>query len=311
MYVVGIDENGLGPRLGPMTTTAVTLDVGVSYQAHVLCARGVSHGLTDSKAVASSRKMSFAESVSLGLLHVCGQPMPALTSASSLLAALHLDGESGLLSPCPTPPTRALCHGTDLRLPAFGGSVEVGLQALAPLLRGKGKVRGVRVRSVISCVGVLNGALASGRNKLVVDLAAMERLAMDARERCGEPVSAICGMVGGIRDVPKFATHIEPGRYVPLELSTTRRAYRVEGLGSLAFEVDADANHLPVALASIVGKYLRELGMLRIVGFHRADGDGLGSPSGYHDPVTARFVDATRPIRARLAIVDDCFERRG
>jgi hypothetical protein len=54
--------------------------------------------------------------------------------------------------------------------------------------------------------------------------------------------------------------------------------------------------------------------MARIVRHHRAAAAGAGTElpdaSGYHDPVTARFVEATRLTRRRSGLPDDCFERR-
>ncbi len=308
MYVVGIDENGLGPRLGPLTTTAVTLRLPGDYAAKNLRNRGLRLGLTDSKASAGTGRMRFAESVALALVERSSGRAPEW--ASELLAALHLDGAIGLVAPCPDAATRALCHGQDRALPAFGGTVAEGRDALAPLLRGRGALEVVRVRTVLSCVGVLNAAHAAGRNKLVVDLGAMERLAQDAARSAGEDLLALCGMVGGIRDVPRFASHFAPEAFEALETSRGRLRYKLGGVGELRFEVDSDAEHLPVALASMVGKYLRELAMARIVDFHRTHDATLDTPSGYHDPVTARFVAASAPIRARLAIAAQCFERR-
>src|SRR5689334_16397011 len=129
MYVVGIDENGLGPRLGPMVTTAVTLAFETRYRPEKWRDRGLSLGLTDSKQTASSTKMAFAESVALGLASLT-EALPE-TTAASYLGALHLDGDRGLRAPCPTSATRALCHGHDFALPAFGGDAREGREVLA------------------------------------------------------------------------------------------------------------------------------------------------------------------------------------
>jgi hypothetical protein len=50
--------------------------------------------------------------------------------------------------------------------------------------------------------------------------------------------------------------------------------------------------------------------MARIVRYHREANPDLPDASGYHDPVTARFVSATRLSRKRSALPDECFERR-
>jgi hypothetical protein len=62
-------------------------------------------------------------------------------------------------------------------------------------------------------------------------------------------------------------------------------------------------------LASLVGKYFRELLMGRIARYwESALGEAFG-PSGYHDPVTERFVAATKQLRRQRRAPDDCFER--
>jgi ribonuclease HII len=96
----------------------------------------------------------------------------------------------------------------------------------------------------------------------------------------------------------------------PLRGRRGQRRYVVDGLGEIRFEVDADARHLPVSLASIVGKYIREVCMLRIGEFYRREVPGLKLASGYHDPVTRQFIVETRQARRHLGIVSDCFHRQ-
>ena len=116
-------------------------------------------------------------------------------------------------------------------------------------------------------------------------------------------------MVGGIRDYPSYFEHLRGRELFVLEQTAKASRYRSPGLGTFSFEVDADARHLPVALASMVGKYVRELAMERQNRFYASHDAELPRASGYHDPVTRRFVDGSRPLRKRLGIVDSCFER--
>ena len=37
----------------------------------------------------------------------------------------------------------------------------------------------------------------------------------------------------------------------------------------------------------------------------------LRGASGYHDPVTAAFVEATKVARREMRVPEECFERRG
>jgi ribonuclease HII len=75
---------------------------------------------------------------------------------------------------------------------------------------------------------------------------------------------------------------------------------------------DADERHLLVGLASLVGKYLRELLMGRIVRHYRTADPALEveHASGYHDPITTRFMVGTDALRKKRRVPDDCFVRR-
>jgi hypothetical protein len=169
----------------------------------------------------------------------------------------------------------------------------------------------VAVRSVIACAKRLNQELDLGHNRFHVDLHSMERLVLSLRERAGADVHAICGKVGGFG---KYGAAFGPlaGRlFVTLEERRARSAYHFPGIGEIAFVQDADANDLLVSMASIVGKYLREALMARVVRFYRSELPDLPEASGYHDPVTRAFVDATLPLRRLRVVPSTCFERRG
>ena len=138
----------------------------------------------------------------------------------------------------------------------------------------------------------------------------MERLALDARERAGRDVVAICGKVGGFDSyAPAFGPMSGRLHAVAVE-GRARSEYAFPGLGRIAFVRDADAKHLLVCMASLVGKWVRDVLMARIVRYHRADDAELPDASGYHDPVTTRFIAATRLSRRDRALPDDCFERK-
>ena len=131
----------------------------------------------------------------------------------------------------------------------------------------------------------------------------------DARVALASELTVICGMVGGVRRYGEHFTTTSVDRLVTIEETRSACRYRVADLGDVAFEVDSDASHLPVALASMLGKYVRELGMLRQNAFYRRHDPTLREVSGYHDPVTTEFVEATRLLRRRAGIDDRCFER--
>ncbi|MCA9602714.1 MAG: hypothetical protein KC417_11845 [Myxococcales bacterium] len=303
MNVLGVDENGMGPRLGPLVATAVLLR-GRSYNAERTRAAAKATGIDDSKATGAFGRMAACESLTLALLEAVGEPIPRIVD--DLLASVALGGLLDLRAPCPST-TRAQCWGDTFELPACGGSLEAGRTMLEPL--AKLGLRPTRVRSALLCPNVLNAEFEKGTSKLVIDLDAFERLILDAHRATGTRIEALCGMVGGMRNYGAYFQHLRAEDITVQAEERKFALYSVRGLGRVRFEVDADALHTPVALASMVGKYLRELWMERQNRFYASQDPSLPMPSGYHDPVTARFVEASAPLRRRLHIADTCFER--
>jgi len=306
MLVMGVDENGLGPRLGPLVATSVALEVP-RYARAALCDRGLALGLTDSKETGGFGRMGFTESVALALVKRGGTGFPA--TADAFLDVVSPDARRRIRACCPDARTAGQCWAVELPLPAFGGDASYG-EGLLDQLVGRSSLRIVDVQSRIACAGVLNAKLAAGTNKLAVDLELFEDLICAVQARHGPRLLAVCGMVGGIRDYASRLSRFEPQRVRSLVGRRGQRRYRVDGVGEIRFEVDADARHLPVALASIVGKYVREISMRRIGEFYQQGNPELNLASGYHDPVTTRFIDATEASRRRLGIAPDCFRRQ-
>jgi len=315
MIVVGVDENGLGPLLGPLVTTAVSFELSrYSPERHANVGREL--GIDDSKATAGFGQMAVAEGLALALVEALyGQ---VVDGVDGLFECLLLDGPSALRAPCPST-SRAQCWSVPLALPCFGGSRDAGRDMLRGLT--KAGLSPVHARSATSCTGDLNRRLRLGQSRVEVDLELMERLVLDARAHTdlrsraqgrtsAGALRAVCGMVGGIRNYPARMRHFPLLGLTPVRATGGTLAYEVDGVGHVRFEIDADARHLPVALASMVGKYVRELWMERQNRFYRGHDDTLSDVSGYHDPVTARFVEASAPLRLALAIDDACFLRK-
>lgn len=307
MFIVGADENGLGPILGPMVATAVTLEVD-AYSAPKLRRRGEALGIADSKRVSGFRRMAAAEGLALALVE--RELGCAPDSLDAFLAAIGLDGPLHSCSPCPDAATAGQCHSSPMALPAYGGDIADGRQRLKRL-EGRTTLRIRRVRTALACVGAINESIARSRSKWALDLALFERLLLDAAAAAGAPIEAHCGMVGGIRSYPNYTTAFAPEEWQPIEGAPGGRAYALPRVGTVRFELDADAKHLAVSLASIVGKYVRELTMGRIVRFYRGLDPALPEASGYHDPVTRGFVASASKLRSALGVREACFKRNG
>jgi len=305
VIVVGVDENGLGPLLGPLVTTAVAFELA-RYSPERHGALGRELGIDDSKATAAFGQMAAAEGLALALVEaLCGV---AVNDVDALLSCLLLDAPDALKARCPAS-SLAQCWSTPMPLPCFGGDLEAGRAILAGL-RERG-LRPAHAKSAVACTGALNARLRAGQSRVEVDLELMERLVLDARTRAGADVRAICGMVGGIRNYVAKMRHLpRAGAVVRQRAPKGTLAFDVSGVGHVRFEIDADARHLPVALASMVGKYVRELWMARQNRFYRAHDESLAEVSGYHDPVTQRFIVASEKLRVALGVDDACFVRK-
>jgi ribonuclease HII len=102
--IAGIDENGLGPRLGPLVATAVVVGVPHYDRAAILrTARSV--GIDDSKATSAFGDMARAESIALALVERLSGVTPA--DADSFLAEVSLSGALALRARCAAADHRA------------------------------------------------------------------------------------------------------------------------------------------------------------------------------------------------------------
>lgn len=314
-FRIGADENGLGPRLGPMVVTAVLARVtDDGFRVASRKPRGsMAERLGDSKQLVSHGDVALGEAwaralAARGAARVAYDDGPGATP-DTLLHAISADDGPTLRSPCPSH-VAAQCWSA-------AGEGFVAPDEMIDTVRGdldrlaaKG-VEVIAVRSVILCPRRMNDALDAGRNRFVQDLHAMERLIADLRRVAGDDVHAVCGKVGGFG---KYSDAFGPlgGRlHSVLEEGRARSAYHFPGIGEIAFVRDCDASDLCVAMASMVGKYVREALMGRIVRHYREALPDLPDASGYYDPVTTSFIAATRLVRTSRDVPDRCFERRG
>lgn len=300
---LGVDENGLGPRLGPMIVTGALLSVEASWARFVEASRAI--GVGDSKGLCAHGAMRDVEATVLALLDVHLGLRPA--TFGELFAALCLDDDPTVRALCPDGEAPRMCFGAEVPLPAFGGVPTTAHREGAASLRDAGAtIRAVRFASV--CNARLHAEQDRGRSRFDVDLARMVDLVRALREAAGAPVEAVCGKVGG-RKRYADALGALSALLATEEENAGRSAYRVPGVGRVTFLQDADATDPAVGFASLVGKYVRELSMLRIHLDLRAHVADLSPASGYHDPVTTRYIAATALVRSARSIPDRCFER--
>ncbi|HSC86716.1 MAG TPA: hypothetical protein VLC09_05575 [Polyangiaceae bacterium] len=311
-YRVGVDENGLGARVGPLVVTGVL--ARVEGRGQRLLSRKLPQALRadldDSKALVSCHDISLGEAWARVVLERT-QPRVELRSPDDLLRALLLDAPEVLQRPCPDS-TRAQCwtQGDE----AFEASEEQ-LERLRGHLDflAEREVTMLGARTNLVCNGRLEELRQVGVNRFVADLHQMERLCSTFREGLPSDLEAVCGKVGGMSQYGRFFGPLSDRLHTVLVEGAAESAYLFPRLGTLRFVRDADASEPLVMLASLIGKYVRELTMRRIGHYYREQlgvaADEFAMPSGYHDPVSQRFVRETEAVRKRLAIVESCFLR--
>jgi hypothetical protein len=255
--------------------------------------------LDDSKKLASFHRPEVAEAWARALV-------PGALDPDALVEEVSLLRQDELRALCPRH-VEAQCWSPS---PPFQADTRVQAEVASDLedLRRRG-VRVLAVRSAILCSERLHRSRDAGHSLLTTDLHAMESLLLALREQADGEIDAVCGKVGAL---DKYLPRLGALSGIPATIEEEGKAasrYRFAGLGSVAFVRDADSSDLLVALASLVGKYLREVLMSKIAAYYLRQDPSLPRPSGYRDPVTARFVEGSASLR-RLALVPDrCFLR--
>ncbi|HEY6558883.1 MAG TPA: hypothetical protein VI072_16475 [Polyangiaceae bacterium] len=302
-YRIGVDENGLGARLGPLVVTAVLARVDAAGQVTLKrkLPKRVRQDLDDSKALVSHKDFSLGEAWARALCPAeLGRP-------SQLLERISLEDAGTLQKPCPQHVT-SQCWSQRGEAFMAGDDVVQRLRTHLAFLAARG-VQIVEVRSSIVCTKRLNEARERGHNRFVSDLHAMERLVLALRKTAATDVHAVCGKVGGMGEYSKFFGPLSGYLHAIMSQGREQSSYRFPGIGELHFVRDADAKDPLVMLASLVGKYVRELLMERVARYYLRASDENSRPSGYHDPHTARFVQATALLRSNRRVPEGCFER--
>ena len=313
-HLIGADENGLGPRLGPMLVTAVLArasDAGCAVATRKPRG-GLKRRLGDSKALVSHGDVGLGEAWARVLVERGAGKHDMRDTPEDVANAITLQEVDELTAPCPkhVAPQCWSTEGEHFLADEDGRGAQLRKQLHRDLDRlAKRGLEVVAVRSAVVCTRRLNDALLEGHSRFAVDLHCMERLILDMRAMCGAEVDAVCGKVGGYGAYGKAFGPLAGRLHVVLEEGRARSAYRFPGIGTIAFVRDSDDSHLLVGMASLVGKYLRELLMGRIVRHYQRLDPSVPMASGYHDPVTRKFVLATAALRRRRRVPGVCFER--
>jgi len=275
--LLGVDENGLGPLMGPLVVTGVLAEGAVPDHWPP--------GIEDSKRFFKS-----------------GSPVSFRRLEKTVLS-FHQSAFGGIPAG-PRPLIEALCGGIACaetaspcrdRLPtAFTVSPEERGETASAFARWS-RENGFRIKGIrcaVLCPKELNRRFSLGSLKSDVDLRLFGGIIAHFR-RDGLDVAA--GKIGGMKNYGDRLRCLFPGEQIAAgEETDAVSRYRFSGGGAdwrLSFHLDVEEKSLPACMASLVGKYVREVFMESILET-LSPGERV---SGYRDVRTKAFL-ARRPF---------------
>jgi ribonuclease HII len=318
-WIVGIDEAGYGPNLGPFVMAAVACqapDDRADANLWDVLGAAVRQGarakeaaedrrllIDDSKVVyAGPRGLEALERGVLAALALGAE----VRDLSALLERVCLDGRAEVQA-------EAWFTGASLLPAEAAGDDVAGHAARFAAACAEEGLGPWLVRSVVVCPPRFNALLDAYGSKGAVLAHALARLLRCALERTAGPVAFFIDKHGGRN---AYAAQLQDALTDGVVLATmeglARSAYRVQGLGRpvrFTFQPRADREHFCVALASMAAKYQRELLMGELNRFWQGHVPGLRPTAGYPGDAL-RFLEAIRPAARRLGIPDEALWRR-
>jgi hypothetical protein len=306
--VIGVDEAGYGPNLGPLVVTATAwelpdeLSVGDFWEILRSC---VSQELTsnphqfhvaDSKQVhSSSRGLANLERSVHVLFSSLGIPSTGWHQLRDLLTGSSF-GRSG--EPWFDEGSLALPVQTHDGLPAL-------VETLGDCLNAAG-IRSNGVRTCVLTTREFNRRVTEQGSKGVV----LSKISLELVARLRSPdvkTLVICDKHGGRNRYDDFLREICGEEFLfRIEEGRPRSVYRA-GQSEFRFQTKAE-QYFPVAVASMISKYLRETAMELFNRYWTERIPGLKPTKGYPEDAV-RFRRDVEKIRRELSIPDEVFWR--
>ena len=320
--VAGIDEAGFGPLLGPLvvTTAAVSLpDHNLADDIWKLLAPAATNKrsrrqqavlIADSKHVFQRGRADALAPLERGVLTMLatrGVRPASLRELLKVVAPRSLE----------TIDRYPWYAGADLALPRCADPTDITLtgNALASAMKAAGIVLSA-LRSEVVFAGEYNRIVAATRNKSVTLFDINSRLLYYLWPKLwanGAGLARIYAdrLGGRTHYLTPLKRVLENCEFTVLDESETESGYRIADgprTAELFYGVKFDKQHLPVAFASMVSKYLRELCMELINTWWAQHVPDLAPTAGYYTD-GKRFLGEIAPAVASLGVDMTLFER--
>lgn len=315
--IVGIDEAGLGPRLGPLVVSAAAFRVPDDGGDACLWRRlGGAVCRADDR---NERRLTIADSKKLFAGRRTLAPLERGVLVMLRAAARRADGWHDLLRVLAPECLRQLrdyvwYDGPDFALPLHDDTGDVATRANP--LRRQAQCAGVEFvafRSEVLLEGSYNQLLAATGNKAQVVLSAVLKLVDSVwRSTDDADVRITVDRLGGREHYrhPLMTAFPDLTMHVLCE-EPERSGYRLEGRGrclSIEFVVGGEDQCLATAYGSMMSKYLRELFMHAFNRYWTSLDPTLKPTAGYYVDAE-RFLTDLEPVLRRQNIPRRCLER--
>jgi hypothetical protein len=309
-WVVGIDEAGYGPNLGPLVQASVAFRLPPEDEAGWetfrlgirRCRDEEDHRLLidDSKAIYSRHGFAALERAVLASLLFARTTVGEILRRGTL-AGVAIDdvlaGE-GWYEPGETAP-----------LAATGEDISAAHAVIRDSMSER--VRIGHSQAIVVPAGRFNRVCDEYGSKAVVlskGLVELIPAALSALESDCEPVLFFCDKHGGRNYYAAMLQEAFPnGWIVPVRETADESRYRVDLLDrpiTVVFRPRSDAESIAVALSSMLCKYLREVCMLQFNRYWAKHVPGIRPTAGYPGDAK-RFFDEIRPAMLNLGLTDD------
>lgn len=309
LIIAGVDEAGYGPLLGPLCVGLAVFRVASWSEGSPapdiwsLLARGVAPALKG-----AACRLVIADSKELKLPNSAVRKHPLTHLERGVLTMLGLEGvrpaddEALLQALAASPPPGKSYSGPPIPLPLAWTPEQIAIAA-NPVLEDMARAEVESIALSVRIVGEkeFNRLVRDGGGKGATTAAAVAghfRRVMDlAAPMAEDEVRFVCDRLGGrvqYADVvaEMAGTTVDAVRVAEETDERSRYFVRVAGRNvGVVFQTGAEKAHLPVALASMAAKYVRELSMLRFNRYWGERAPGLAPTAGY-------WQDAKRWLKA-------------